>query len=225
MTDHELDEAIAHARAQPGTAGLPALEALHERTQREREPLDPALGRTWDALVQVAGREPEDLTALYRHAEGRARWLAAARGPGHPETIDAWAELGEAADLELAWEIAARAWEAIVAAPSQGLPNAALWSVSRALRGLASIRHRAGQLDAARALFEQDLALNLRLHPGGHAQLALSHGNLALLLEEQGEAARALAERERQREILAATGASEGQLTAVDGHLARLRGA
>lgn len=225
MTDDDLEQAIARALARPGSAGLSELEVLHERVQGEREPLDPALARTWDALVRIASRSPDDLPHFFRHAEGRARWLSAARGPAHPDVIAAWVELGETADLECEWALATRAWEAVASAPADGMADAMLSSISRALRGLAGRRIAGGRLDEARVLFERDLALNEQLHRTAHPQLAISHENLALVLEQLGERARALAERALQRDVLAAGGANEGQLAAVDQHLARLRGA
>jgi hypothetical protein len=224
VTDRELIEAIAHAVNQPVAQGLPALVALRDRVQAEREPADPVLARIWDALVEVAGRSPDDVAAYLRHAEGRASWLAAVRGPAHPATIKAWADLGDAADQECAWDVATRAWEAIAGVPLDGAGDEAEATLSAALRGLGTRRLAAGQLDEARRLFERELAVTERLHPSPDAQLALSLGNLALVLERSGARAEALQLRERQRAVLVDGGAAAGLLAEVDAHLARLRG-
>ena len=144
MTDAEVTDAIARATSQLEGQGLAALVALHDRVKAERAPADPALGRTWDALVEVAGRSPDDIADYLRHAEGRARWLAAVHGPAHPATIKAWSQLGDAADTECAWDVAIRAWEAIVAQPLDGAAPEGQAMLSAALRGLAA-RGRAGR--------------------------------------------------------------------------------
>lgn len=223
MTDDDIDHAIASALAQPGDAGLDGLDALRERVERARDAADPALGRLWDALVRIAQRAGDRVDAQLALAEGRVRWLQAARGPTHPDTLDAWSDLGETADLEGARDVAARAWEALVGAPVAGAPGPAHARLSRALRGLAGRRLAAGRSAEARALFERDLAINEALHPGGHPQLALSLGNLALVAERLGERERARALRERQRAVLVAAGGAPSQLGPVDAHLARLR--
>jgi tetratricopeptide (TPR) repeat protein len=224
VTDRELIEAIAQAVSQPDGEGLPALVALRDRVQAEREPADPVLARIWDALVEVAGRSPDDVADYLRHAEARASWLAAVRGPAHPATIKAWADLGDVADQECAWDVATRAWEAIAGAPLDGAGDEAQASLSAALRGLGTRRLAAGQLDEARRLFERELAVTERLHPSPDDQLALSLGNLALVLERSGARAEALQLRERQRAVLVDGGAAADLLASVDAHLARLRG-
>jgi hypothetical protein len=225
MTDDEIDEAIAQAVRQRGTAGLDELVAVREQVEREREPLDPAIGRIWQTLVRVAERSGEDVESQLVHGEGRARWLAAARGPDHVETLAAWIAVGDLADLECAWDVATRAWEAIAATamPGDGDRDVVV-GVSRALRGLAARRRAAARLDDARALFARDLALNERLHPA-HPQLAISLGNLADIVEQQGDRVQALTLRERQRDVLQAAGAQPAQLDPVDAHITRLHAA
>lgn len=224
MTDAEVTDAIARATSQLEGQGLAALVALRDRVQAERAPADPALGRTWDALVEVAGRSPDDIADYLRHAEGRARWLAAVHGPAHPATIKAWSQLGDAADTECAWDIAIRAWEAIVAQPLDGADPEGQAILSAALRGLAARRLAGGQLDEARRMFERDLAVTERLYPGPDDQLALSLGNLASVLERLGSLPEALQLRERQRDVLAAGGAAPALVTRVEADVARLRG-
>jgi hypothetical protein len=224
VTDDELDQAIAHAVNQPAGRGLDELVALRDRVQSERQPLDPGLARTWDALVQVARRSPTDIADFFGHAEGRARWLAAVRGPTHRETIHAWADLGEAADLECDWEIATRAWEAVAGAPLDGADRPTQAAISQALRGLGARRLATGQLADARVLFERDLVLSERLYPSPHPQLALSLGNLAYALEQIGDHTPALQLRQRQRDTLVASGAASGLVAAVDEKIARLSG-
>lgn len=225
MTDRELDEAIADALRHPEAQGLPALVELRDRAQAEREPLDPALGRIWDALVEVAGRSPDDVAAYLIHAEGRARWVAAVHGPAHPAAIKAWIAVGDAADLECAWDVATRAWEAVAGAPVGGADDETLAAISAALRGLGARRLAGGRPDEARILFERDLALTERLHPSPHAQLALSLGNLALALERLGARADALQLRTRQRDVLVAGGAAAGLLASVEAQIEKLTGA
>jgi hypothetical protein len=222
MTDDELEGAIARAVQQPEADGLPELVALRDRLQRERDPLDPWLGRMWDALVRVAHRSPDAVDDYLGHAEGRARWLAVARGPAHRDTLRAWIDLGKAADLESCWEIATRAWEAVVEASPADPDRETQVMLSTALHGLGIRRFVAGRLADARALLERDLAVTERLYPGPHAQLAFSLGNLAYADEELGDHQRALQLRQRQRDVLAATGASARQLADVDERIARL---
>lgn len=225
MTDLELSNAISGALAQPGNQGLAGLLAVRDRIQAERGPLDPTLEPVWDALVSIAGRDPEEVGELLQLSEEQARWLSAVRGPADATTIRAWSELGAAADLEYAHDVARRAWEAIAAAPLDldGVAPAVLPEISIAMRGLASSRTTAGRTDEARRLFERDLAINERMYPNGNAQLALSLGNLAGLLTQLGDVAQAVALRQRQRDVLVAIGASSGQLQTVDAQLAKLR--
>jgi tetratricopeptide (TPR) repeat protein len=225
VTDQELDEALARAVSEPDAQGLPALVALRDAARAERAPLDPALGRISDALVEVAGRSPDDLADYLRHAEDRARWLAAARGPAHPAAIKAWIDLGDAADQECAWDVATRAWEAVAGTPLDGADADTQAAISVALRGLGARRLAAGRLDEARVLFERDLVVTERLHPSPHAQLALSLGNLALVLERMGARAEALQLRERQRDVLVAGGAAAGLVASVEAQIAQLGGA
>jgi hypothetical protein len=224
MTDQELEGAIAVALGQPDNLGKPGLLALRARLQAERAPDDPSLGKLGDALVELAARTPGNLADLLAWSEERARWLAAARGPAHPETIIAWGELAATADLECAWGAAIRAWEAIVASPidlDHGDP-AMHAHVSLALRGLGARCLATGQVDEARRWFARDLALRERMHPRPEPQLAISLGNLAGALERLGERSQALAARRRERDVLVATGASRGQLDSVDRHIAAL---
>jgi hypothetical protein len=224
VTDQDLDEAIAHAVNQPEGQGLPELVALRDRVQTERDPLDPALDRIWDALVEVASRSPDDIADYLRHAEGRARWLASVRGPAHAATIKAWSDLGDAAELECEWDVATRAWDAVVGTPLDGTDAATQVAISMALRGLGARRLASGLLDEARLLFERDLAVNERLQPSPDTQIALSLGNLALVLEQIGARGEALQLRERQRDVLVASGAAAGLLSRVDAHIAKLSG-
>lgn len=224
MTDRDIDDAIAGALDQPGNLGKAALLALRDRLRQERELIDPKLGDVWNAVVEVAARLPDDLAELLALSEDRARWLAAARGPGHADTIDAWSELAAAADIECEWDIASRAWDAVASAPvdlEHGDP-AALASVSLALRGLGARSLAGRQLDDARQLFERDLAIRERLHPQADPQLAVSLDNLASVLERLGDRARSLAVRQRERDVLVATGASSGQIRTVERHIAQL---
>jgi len=225
VTDQELDQAITDAVNQPEGQGLDALVALLDRVQTERTPADPALARSWDALVEVASRSPDDIAAFLHHAERRARWLAAVRGPSDPATIKAWTAVGEAADGECAWDVATRAWEAVASAPLDAADRATQAEISLALRGLGTRRLAAGRLPEARVLFERDVALTERLHPAPHPQLALSLGNLALVLERLGERAPALQLRERQRGVLVAGGAAAGLVATVERQIAALAGA
>lgn len=225
MTDAELTEAIDRAVGQPEGQGLAALVALRDRVQAERAPADPAVERVWDALVEVAGRSPDDVAAYLRHAEGRARWLAAVRGPAHPATIKAWSQLGDAADTECAWDVASRAWEAIAAEPLDGAAPEGQAMLSAALRGLGARRSASGRLDEARRLFERDLTVTERLYPAADAQVALALGNLASVLERLGALPEALQLRERQRDALAAGGEAPGLVTRVEADIARLRAA
>jgi tetratricopeptide (TPR) repeat protein len=96
--------------------------------------------------------------------------------------------------------------------------------MSRALRGLGARRLAAQQFDEARALFERDLALHERA-PGNAPQLAISLDSLALVLEQLGDLAGALALRTRQRATLATTAASASQLQMLDDRIAKLSGA
>jgi len=224
MTDQELDDAIAIAIGRPRNLGKPELLALRARLQAERAPDDPSLGKLGDALVELASRTPGDLAELLAWSEDRARWLAAVRGPAHPETIIAWGELAATADLECAWGAAIRAWEAIVASPIDldHEDPAVHAHVSLALRGLGARCLATGQLAEARRWFARDVALRERMHPRSDPQLAISFGNLAGALERLGEPGEALAMRRRERDVLIATGASRGQLDAVDWHIAAL---
>jgi Tfp pilus assembly protein PilF len=95
--------------------------------------------------------------------------------------------------------------------------------VSTALHGL-GVRHlAAGRPDDARALLERALAVTERLYPRPHAQLAFSLGSLAYADEKRGDRRRALQLRQRQRDVLVATGASRWQIADVDESIARLR--
>jgi hypothetical protein len=225
MTDQDLDAAIAQALREPNHQAMAALAALRDQLAAERDPLDPALGRTWDALVRAAERSPDDVAELMAYAEQRARWLAAARGPTHPDAIEAWIDLGETASLECVWDVAIRAWEAVAVAPvGAAVRDAALRSaVSRALRGLGA-RRLTSQPTEARALFERDLALQEQA-PTNPTQLAISLDSLAVVLEQLGDRAGALAQRTRQRAVLATTDASASQLKMIDDRIARLSGA
>jgi len=224
MTDAEITAAIAQAMEQPGSHGLADLVALRDRLQADRGPLAPALDPVWKALVQVASRRHADRDQRMELAEQRARWLSAAHGPSDPETIRAWVELAFSADDDFDEPLAARAWEAVAAAPIDldALPADVLPLVSQALRGLASRRADA-RIDEARRLFERDRALQEKISPRGSPQLALSLENLASLLEQLDERGPALDLRRRQRDALVAIGASRDQLDAVDAHIARLR--
>jgi hypothetical protein len=227
MTDQDLDGAISQALGQPDVQqAMAALAALRDQLAVERGPLDPALGRTWDALVRAAGRSSDDVAELMAYAEQRARWLAAARGPSHPDTIAAWIDLGETAALEYAWDVAVRAWEAVVNAPvgDAGTDSALRSAMSRALRGLGARRLAAQRLDDARALFERDLAVHERA-PSNASQLAISLDSMALVLEQLGDRAGALALRTRQRAALGAASATEGQLATLDERIAKLSSA
>lgn len=225
MTDDQLDQAISEAMQLSDQEGLSALTALRDRLQREGAPDVAALTQLWDAIVEVSRRSGDEAASL-PYVEGRARWLAAAVGPAEPQTLEAWLELGDSADLECQWDVATRAWEAVLAATSGSSEvDAARPSISRALRGLGTRRMVDGRLDEALALFEQDLRVTQERYPGGHGQLAVSLDNLAHVLEQRGDRARAQAMRTRQRETLAAAGAGASQLAAVDQHLARLAGA
>jgi len=225
MTDQDLDGAIAQALREPNHQAMAALAALRDQLAAERDPLDPALGRTWDALVRAAERSPDEVAELMAYAEQRARWLAAARGPTHPDTIEAWIELGETASLECAWDVAIRAWEAVAVVPvDAALRDAVLRAaVSRALRGLGA-RRLTSQPTEARALFERDLALQEQA-PTNPTQLAISLDSLAVVLEQLGDRAGALAQRTRQRAVLVTTDASASQLKMIDDRIARLSGA
>jgi hypothetical protein len=225
MTDQDLDRAIAQASRQPAAQAIAALTALRDQLAGERAPLDPALGRTWDALVEAAGRSADDVAELMAYAEQRARWLSAARGPHHPHTIAAWSELGETAQLEYAWDVAIRAWEAIASVPdTDAAGDSALRSaLSHALRGLGARRLSGQRLAEARALFERDLALHERTG-STTPQVAISLDSLGSVLEQLGDRAGALAVRTRQRAVLAATGASASQLKIVDDRIAKLSG-
>lgn len=222
MTDAELDTAIAEAEDRPDGEGLPALVALRDRLQVERDPLDPGLARIWDVLVHVANRSPDDIDDLLTLSEGRARWLAAARGPTHPQVIRAWSDLGDLADTECAWSIAVRAWEAIAATPLDGADDETLLAISIALRGLSARKLAADQLADARVLAERDLAITERVWPTGDARVALSLENLAQITERLGDRAAARAYRERQRDMLVKIGGSASQLAKVDAQLATL---
>jgi tetratricopeptide (TPR) repeat protein len=160
---------------------------------------------------------------LLQQGEARPRQLASTAGPSAPETIQAWLDLGDAAEQEMAWDVAERAWEAVIAAAEAGGEvDAARPSISPALRGLGTRRLVQQRLEEARALFERDLALNEHLYPGGHAQLAISFDNLALVMERIGDKEEALQLRKNQRAVLLATGASEGRVADVDQRIAKL---
>lgn len=81
-----------------------------------------------------------------------------------------------------------------------------------------------GRLDEARVLFERDLAVNEQLYPTSDSQVALSLGNLALVLERMGAREQALQLRQRQRDVLVASGAAAGLVATVDKHIAQLSG-
>lgn len=167
-----------------------------------------------------------NLDDVMQRGEERALRLSQTHGPTSPEAVEAWLELGDSAEQEMEWDVAVRAWEAVLAAvPPEGDVDAARPSISPALRGLGTRRMVAGRNQEARALFERDLAVNEQLFPNGHAQLAISLDNLAGVVERLGDKARALALRQRQRDVLAATGASAGQLSAIDQHVGRLSAA
>ncbi len=221
MSEIDLDQAIARALQAPARDGLPSLIALRDRLQGEAGPMAPGLPLIWDAILQVVRRSPDDEESMRREEE-RARWLGQTVGVSAPETLEAWLELGDAAEQEMEWDVAVRAWEAVLAAvAADGDVDAARPSISPALRGLGTRRLSAGRVSDAVALFERDLALNEQLFPG-HPQLALSLDNLARAVERLGDSARALALRQRQRQVLQATGASAGQLAALDQHVSRL---
>jgi len=222
VTDAELDTAITEALSRRRGEGLPSLIALRDRLQAERDPLDPGIARTWDALVRVAARSPDDLDPLLELSEGRARWLTAVRGPTHPDVIQAWRTLGDIADTECAWDIATRAWEAIAHAPIDGASDATLLSISLALRGLSGRKLAADQLDEVRVLNERDLVINERVFPAGDRQVALCLENLAGVTEQLGDRAAARAYRQRQRDMLVKVGGSASQLAKVDAQLAKL---
>src|SRR5882672_4082053 len=221
ITDAELHRAITEARREPGDRGSAALTALQSQIRTERGPRTPALGPVWDALVDIARRDPDEPEILLARAEDRAQWAAAAHGPGHPVTIAAWSELGEAAEEQCAWDTAILAWEQIVGAPVDGATDNVLGALAQALRGLGARRLAARQLDAARALFERDLALSER-RTTSPAQLAVSLDSLAVVHEQLGDRPRALELRQRQREALAASGASASQLLSVEHKIAAL---
>lgn len=224
MSELNLDEVIAQALQAPGRDGLPALIALRDRVQGEAGPLAPGLPLIWDAIVQVIRRAPDDEESMRREEE-RARWLGQTVGASSPEALEAWLELGDSAEQEMEWDVAVRAWEAVLAAvASDGDVDAARPSISPALRGLGTRRLSAGRVSDAVALFERDLALTEQLFPG-HAQLALSLDNLARAVERLGDSGRALALRQRQRQVLQSTGASAGQLAVIEQHVARLSAA
>ena len=241
LSDAEIDEEIAHAIELTDGDGLPALVELRDRLHTERDLSDPVIARVWDALVRVAARVPEDFEDFLFHAEGRARWRSAALGSIHPDTIAAWSELAETAEAEGAWDIAMRSWGEIAGAPIDrtappfggaddrgqapvvdDVGRVTQLAISRALRGLGARKLVGGQLAEARVLFERDLAVNERLYPTGDPQLAISVGNLALVIERQGDRLHAHQLRRRQRDLLAAIGAPAGQLASLDAQLARL---
>ncbi|HET9624797.1 MAG TPA: hypothetical protein VFP84_25695 [Kofleriaceae bacterium] len=223
ITDAELDRAITAARRAPSDQANAALAALQAQLGSERGPQAPALGAVWDALVDVARRDPDEPEVLLARAEARARWAAAARGPGHPVTIGAWSELGEVAEEQCAWDTAIAAWEQIIAAPIDDATDDVLGALAQALRGLGARKLAARQFEAARALFERDLVLSEK-RTSSPAQLALSLDSLAVAHEQLGQAARALDLRRRQRAALVASGASPSQLQSVDGKIAALGG-
>jgi hypothetical protein len=222
MTEPEIEAAIAQAIAKKASQGLPELVALRDQVQTSLGAHHPSLVPVWDALLRVASRSPDDIAAFLLHAQARAQWLTATRGAADPDTLEAWLSLGESAELECEWQVAIAAWEAVVAAPLDATTDAARPSISPALRGLGARRMVAGDLESARALFERDLALNEHLYPNGHAQLAISIDNLALVQERIGNAALSRSLRERERDMLLATGASSGQIAIIERHIARL---
>jgi tetratricopeptide (TPR) repeat protein len=225
MTDDQLDQAISEAMELSDEEGLSALTALRDRLQVDEAPDVAAMAQLWEAIVEISRRSGDEAASL-PYVEGRARWLAAVLGPSEPQTLEAWLELGDSADLECQWDVATRAWEAVIAATSAAAEvDAARPSISRALRGLGTRRMVDGRLGEARALFEQDLAANQQRYPGGHPQVAISLDNVAHVLEQLGDRDRALEMRRRQRDTLAAAGAGASQLAAVDQHVSRLASA
>jgi tetratricopeptide (TPR) repeat protein len=223
MTDAEIENAIAQGLRAPGNEGLAELLALRDRVQAAAGVAAPTLPQIWRAIMQVLGRSPDDEVSM-QHEEEHARWLSATRGAADPETLEAWLDLGDAAEQEMVWDVATRAWQAAIAATESSAEiDAARPSLSPALRGLGSRRMVASRFEEARALFERDVVLNEQLYPHGHAQLAISLDNLARALDRLGDGAGALRLRERQREVLVATGASAGQVSALDAQIHQLK--
>ncbi len=221
LTDDQLEAAIAEAMEKSDSEGLAELIALRDSLPAESALAIPAMAQLWEAILEITSRSGDEAASL-PYAEEHARWLASVLGPAEPETLEAWLAVGDSAEQEMQWDVATRAWEAVIAAvQSSREVDAARPSISRALRGLGTRRLVDKRLDEARALFERDLALVEQLHPG-HPQVAISLDNLALVLERQGDLAAALATRQRQRDALIDGRASAGQLHAVEQHIARL---
>jgi hypothetical protein len=179
-----------------------------------------AIGEVHAAMVE-ASLATGDIDLYLHHLELRAQAAAAARGDGAPVTLRAWIELGEVADGEARWEVAARAWEAVVAAAPAVADEATGLLISRALRGLGARRLAAGDAAGAGALFERDLALREALSGPDHADLIVSLDNLATACEGRGDAPAAIALRMRQLAIVEATfGADHGMARRLRDQLA-----
>lgn len=227
MTDAEIERAIAEARDAPDDQGLARLTALRDRLAAERGAHDPSLGSIWDAVVDLARREPDPPDTLLAAAADRARWAAAAYGPAHRVTLAAWSDLAEVADEDCRWEIAVPAWQAIASAQIDDRSPEAVSMLSTALRGLGARLLAEGRFREARPLFERDLAVAERWSADERiqrTQLAISVDSLALVHEHLGDAALALSLRRRQRDLLALAGASPSQLASVDRKIAALGG-
>lgn len=196
LSDKQLDKLLAGAtKATDVKKALEGLATATERLADERGAGDPSIGRVWEAMSElVVERDvPEVRCGVL---EGAALWCEAHLGASHPKTLRAWADLGEAADEDMAWPYAKKAWEKIAEAPLTDPTRPDLLRVSRALRGLGA---RFLTTDPAKALelFERDLEIRERADGADSPKLAVSLGNVARAAEAAGDSGRA--ERARAR--------------------------
>jgi hypothetical protein len=231
MSDRETLERIAAALRLPEpAAAVRALVELRRRLEEAGATTGDAMAQTLDALVEAAGRAPDLRAAHLAHLQDRAEWLAATRGPSDPRALRAWSELADLADEECAWGPATRAWQAIAdallgdraAAPGAHPDELAL--LLAALRGLAARRLAAGELATARQLLDRALGVAEQLYPAPHAQLALSLGDLAAVVERMGDPATAARLVERQGRALEASGAPAAVVERARSEQQRLHG-
>jgi tetratricopeptide (TPR) repeat protein len=199
LSDRDIDKLITKARQSRDVArALDQLQAACEMLAGERGDGDEAVGRLWTAMAELVCEQ--DVPALRMTVlERAALWFETHLGLKHPRTLRALADMGEAADEDMAWPTAIRAWEKIVDAELADPARPELMIVSRALRGLGARRMAAQRNDEAVTLFERDLALCERIYGADPdpTKLKLRLDNLASALERQGDTARAAALRAR----------------------------
>ena len=204
MPDGEIVSLIARARtARRPALALRKLEQARQQVMTNR-PNDPIIAQLFEAIVDLSELEGPREEYL-KNLKGRAEWTETALGPSHVEAIQAWYDLGDAADEDCDWPTATGAWERIAAAdlPADA-PLQVKRLVSQALRRLGA-RRLSSDPRATRAVFERELRLREALDGPDHPDIATSLANLATVCEALGDTEHALAVRTRQLEIIEAT--------------------